>query len=79
MFERQRLPAVRNVFASPVGANGRVYVVGRDGTTVVIRHGSTFEVLASNSLDDQFDASPALGDQELYLRGHRYLYALGGE
>ncbi len=77
LFERQRLQTVRNVFASPVAANGRVYVVGRDGTTVVIRHGSTFEILGSNSLDDHFDASPALVDNELYLRGHRYLYSLG--
>ena len=38
----QRLTGVRNVLASPVGADGRVYITARDGTTVVIRQGETF-------------------------------------
>ena len=61
------------MFASPVGAAGRVYITGRDGTTLVLRHGPTYEVLAKNTLDDGFDASPALVDNEIYLRGYRYL------
>jgi hypothetical protein len=51
-----------------------VYVTGRDGTTVVLRHGDMFEVLARNTLDDGFDASAALVDGHIYLRGYRYLY-----
>ncbi len=75
----QRLTAVPNVFASPVGADGRVYFAGREGTTLVIAHGDTFDVLAENMLDDGFDASPALVDGEIYLRGYRYLYAIAEE
>ena len=75
-YQLQRLEKAANVFASRVGAGGRVYIPGRDGTTVVLRHGPTFEVLAENTLDDGFDASPALVDRELYLRGYRYLYAI---
>jgi outer membrane protein assembly factor BamB len=75
-YQVQRLEKAANVFASPVGAAGRVYIAGRDGTTVVLRHGPSFEVLAENALDDGFDASPALVDRELYLRGYRYLYAI---
>lgn len=75
-YELQRLDAVPNVFASPVGAAGRVYVPGRDGATVVLRHGATFETLAVNKLDDGFDASPALVDKEIYLRGYQYLYCI---
>ena len=78
-YQRQRLPHVPNVFASPVGAGGRVYVAGRDGTTLVIRHGPIFEVLATNTLDDGFDASPAVVGNEIYLRGYRSLYAIGTE
>ena len=59
---------------SPVGAGGRVYIPGRDGITLVVRHGGKFEVLAKNTLDDGFDASPALVDSEIYLRGYKYLY-----
>ena len=78
-YQRQRLQGVPNVFASPVGAAGRVYIAGRDGTTLVIRHGDQYEVLASNTLDDGFDASPAVVDDEIYLRGYRYLYAIAEE
>ncbi len=78
-YALQRLRGVPNVFASPVGAAGRVYIAGRDGTTLVIRHGPRYEVLAANTLDDGFDASPALVDGELYLRGYRHLYKIAEE
>ena len=43
---------------------------------MVIRHGPAFEVLSQNRLDDGFDASPALVDDEIYMRGYRYLYGI---
>jgi outer membrane protein assembly factor BamB len=78
-YQLQRLDGVPEVFASPVGAGGKVYLPGRGGTTLVIRHGSTFEVVAKNKLDDGFDASPALVDNEIYLRGYQYLYSIAAE
>lgn len=76
-YQSLRMAKAPEVFASPVGADGRVYIVSRDGVTTVIKHGTTYEVLAENTLDDGFDASPALVDHELYLRGFRYLYRIG--
>jgi len=76
-YALQRLDSVPNMFASPVGAKGRVYFPGREGATLVIRSGPKFEVLATNKLDDGFDASPALVDKEIYLRGYQYLYSIG--
>jgi outer membrane protein assembly factor BamB len=64
------------VFASPVGAAGRVYVVGQDGASVVLKHGPKLEILSTNKLDDRFDASPALVDKEIYLRGYKHLYCV---
>jgi outer membrane protein assembly factor BamB len=75
-YQAQRLDALQEVFASPVGAAGRVYIPGRDGSTVVLRHGPKLEVLAVNELSDGFDASPALVDGEIYLRGYRNLYCI---
>lgn len=75
-YELQRLEGVFEVFSSPVGAAGRVYITGRDGQTVVVKHGPEFEVLGANSLDDGFDASPAVADGEIYLRGYRSLYCI---
>ena len=72
----ERLTSVQNVYASPVAANGRVYIVDRGGATTVLKAGPTLEVLATNTLEDGFDASPALVDGELYLRGRRHLYAI---
>jgi hypothetical protein len=62
-----------------VAADGRVYVVGREGTTVVLAAGSEPRVLAVNRLDDAIDASPALVDGEIYLRGARGLYRISAD
>ena len=55
---------------------GRLYVFGRDGKAMVIKHSTTFEVLAENELDEGFDASPAVVGDELYLRGEKHLYCI---
>ena len=73
-YQAQRLDGLPEVYSSPVAARDRVYITSREGTTLVIRHGATFEVLASNSLDDGFDASAALVEGNIYLRGYRFLY-----
>jgi outer membrane protein assembly factor BamB len=75
-YQVQRIEGVPNVFASPVAAAGRIYVVGREGATAVLKEAPAFEVIATNTLDDHFDASPALVDREMYLRGNKYLYCL---
>lgn len=72
----ERIAHADNVFASPVGAAGRVYITSRDGATVVLKHGRTFEVLATNTLDDGFDSSAALVDGEIILKGYRFLYSI---
>jgi outer membrane protein assembly factor BamB len=77
IYQNQRLTDVPNVFASPVAAAGRIYFPGREGTTAVVKAGRTFETLATNVLDDGFDASPALVDTMMYMRGFKYLYAIG--
>jgi outer membrane protein assembly factor BamB len=77
-YQAQRIDGLPStVFASPVGAAGHVYVLGQEGTAVVLKHGPTLEVVATNKLDDRFDASPALVGGEMYLRGYRNLYSIG--
>ena len=65
-----------NVFASPVAAAGRIYLLGRDGKALVLAPGPRLDVLAENQLDDGFDASPVIVGGDLYLRGRRFLYAV---
>ena len=76
LYQNQRLDGVPNVFSSPVWAAGRLYVTGREGDTIVVKAGPTYEVLARNTLDDGFDASPAMVGREMFLRGYKYLYAI---
>ena len=71
-----RLTDVPNVYASPVAADGRIYIVGREGTTAVLEAGPALKILATNVLDDATDTTPALVDGELYLRGAKSLYRI---
>ena len=71
-----RLYGIRNVYASPVGAAGRVYITDLDGATLVISHENEPNVLALNHLDDSFSASAAIAGNELFLRGQQTLYCI---
>jgi outer membrane protein assembly factor BamB len=75
-FVGQPLTEVGEIFASPVGAADRVYFVGREGTVQVIRNAERFDILATNKLDDKFDASPAVAGNQTFLKGKRYLYCI---
>jgi outer membrane protein assembly factor BamB len=74
--EAERLNGITGVYASPVGAANRVYLLGRDGGALVLRNGLQLEVLATTKLDDGFDASPAAVGRELFLRGRENLYCI---
>jgi outer membrane protein assembly factor BamB len=71
-----RLNGIRQVFASPLGAAGRIYIVDRNGSTIVLSDDSEPETLALNRLDDKFSASPVAVARELYLRGENFLYCI---
>ncbi len=76
-YRQQRLPKPYNFKASPVGANGKLYLATEDGDVVVVKMGETFEVLATNTLTDQsFVASPAIAGGSLYLRSREALYCI---
>jgi len=75
-IDRERLQGLAGVYASPVGAKGRIYVSGRNGTTLVLRRGKEFKVLAKNKLDDRIHSSAALAGDALFIRGRKFLYCL---
>jgi outer membrane protein assembly factor BamB len=78
-YEKQRLPGIDSIYSSILCAGGHVYVVGRNGTAIVLKDGSKFEIVATNKLDDGFDASPAAVGNELYLRGTKHLYCIAAK
>ncbi|MEM1294123.1 MAG: PQQ-binding-like beta-propeller repeat protein [Verrucomicrobiota bacterium] len=71
-----RIPGMREVYASPVSAKGRIYFVDRSGATLVLSTDPEPKPLALNQLDDRFSATPALVDEMLILRGERHLYGI---
>ena len=79
VYTRARLPGIGNVYASPVAANGRIYITSLEGNTLVFTAGAEPEVLSVNSLDDSFSASAALVGKELFLRGDKSLYCIAEE
>jgi outer membrane protein assembly factor BamB len=62
--------------ASPIAAEGHFYFFSEDGKATVIEAGRAFKVLAENSLDDGFMASPAVDGKALYLRTRTHLYRI---
>ena len=79
VMKRTRIPGLRRVYASPVGAANRVYYVGRDGTTVVLERSDTLRVLATNAIGEPVDASPAVVGKQLFLRGRDHLFCIEAE
>jgi outer membrane protein assembly factor BamB len=63
--------------ASPVLADGRLYVVARDCTTTVIKAGRKFEVVSVNKLGESITASPVIANGRIYLRTFDALWAIG--
>jgi outer membrane protein assembly factor BamB len=75
-YVQERLEGITSVYASPIGVNDRIYVVGREGTTLVLEKSKELKIIARNKLDDGFDASPAVVGDELFLRGRTHLYCV---
>jgi len=78
-FGPKRVGELSNIYASPVGAGGRVYLTGRNGNTLVLERGPEYKVTTLNKLDERFDASPALAGNQLFLRGAKHLYCIETE
>jgi len=77
-YTEERLEAIAGVYASPIGVKDRIYLAGQNGATVVFERSKELKILATNKLNDGFDASPAVVGNELFLRGRRNLYCLAG-
>jgi len=74
-----RLPGMDDIYASPVAADGRIYITDRSGVTLVMTSDEQPQSVAFNRLDDSFSASPVLVGSEIILRGQRFLYCIADE
>ena len=63
--------------ASPVAADGRLYFTSEDGHVYVVRAGPTFELLATNAMDEVCMATPAISQRMLIVRTKNHVYGIG--
>jgi outer membrane protein assembly factor BamB len=63
--------------ASPVVADGKIYVTNEDGLTTVFKTGPKFEILAENNMDEYCLSTIAISEGQLFLRTDKALYAIG--
>jgi outer membrane protein assembly factor BamB len=75
---RQRLPVIGSGFsASPVAADGKIYLSNEDGEIVVVAAGDKFSHVATNTMGELLMATPALSDGVMYVRSSESLFAIG--
>jgi len=77
-YSNQVLPGIVNIYSSPTGAGGNIYIAA-EGIVDVIKAGPVFQVVSSNKLDDTFHASPVVVGNDLFLRGFKYLYCISAK
>lgn len=75
-YTASKIPSLSTLYASPVAANGHVYITDRSGTTVVIKDSKQLEIVSTNSLEEGVDATPALVDDQMFVRGERHLFCI---
>jgi outer membrane protein assembly factor BamB len=66
-----------NYYASPVAADGKIYLASHNGVVAVLRAGDGQELLATNRLEEEIFATPAITDGRLYIRTVSALYCFG--
>jgi outer membrane protein assembly factor BamB len=78
VWKQDRLKgAIDKYFASPVAADGMVFLISQAGNVSVIRAGAQWETLAVNDLDGEVFATPAIADGRIYIRTVSALYCFG--
>ena len=75
MLKQGRSPnALGEYYASPVAADGKVFLANTEGKVTVLKAGGEWEVLAVNEIGDEISATPALSDGRVYVRTRSAMY-----
>ncbi len=78
-YEQERLGAEGDYYASPIAANGQVYLCSGKGVVTVVAAGDTLQVKSRNVLGEPIHATPAIVEDKLYVRSERHLWAFGAK
>lgn len=75
-WEMTRIRNIGDYYASPVGADGKIYVTGENGFITVLKPGMKMEILAKNDMGESCVASPAIADGRIFIRTRNALYCI---
>lgn len=76
-WERERVGNLGDHYASPVVADGKVFVAGRNGFVTVLADSASLEILAKNDMGGEIIATPAVANGRLYVRTREKLFCVG--
>jgi len=78
VYKQERVKdATGDYYASPVGGDGKIYLINKDGKLTVLKSGAQWEVISSADLDEQTIATPAISDGRLFVRTLETVYCFG--
>jgi len=78
ILKQGRTPdALEDYYASPVAADGKIFLVSASGKVTVLKADPQWEILAMNDLDEEVWATPAIAGSNLYIRTRNALYSFG--
>jgi outer membrane protein assembly factor BamB len=79
LVDRERLGIGGQYVASPIAANGFIYLVNESGTFAVLHAGDTLDIAALNKLGESVRCTPAIAGDTLYTRSATHLWAFAAE
>ena len=79
VWGRTRLRNFGDYYASPIAADGKIYIAGRNGFVVVIDKGPELKVLAKNDVGEEIFASPSIADGRIYIRTRESVFCFSNE
>ena len=79
LYQAERVEGVSYTYASPVAADGHIYMTDRNGTITVIRDGDAPAIVAVNDMKETVDATPAPVGKELFIRGEGTLFCIADD
>lgn len=78
ILKQGRTPnALEEYYASPVAADGKIFVISASGKVTVLRAGAQWEIISTNDLGEEVWATPAIAGSNLYVRTQNALYSFG--
>ena len=79
IWDRTRLKNFGDYYASPIAADGKVYIAGRNGFVLVLDDSDELAILAKNDMGEEILATPAIAGGRIFIRTRENVFCISGE